>query len=338
MGLSTRRLEELITEARSLAYQETYSYTEGWNDNVLVNIFNLGLDRLYAYITQIDNPAHIEEVRLNSVSGQQAYDLPIDVNMAFRIADVRYLYGTEDWQFIELSNDSIQDRWSYPGNLPQTWTIRDGQILLSPTPAESNTGNIIINFQKRMRRLDIRRGKVADVNDAASPVTIELDFTATSQKDANLRQNAESVLNLVNGICIVDFFGNPVINEIPIMSYNVSTQIITCEDSYTVPADELADFNAKLAAGTEMYPTVGLYSSTHSELDYQCESALIEFAVLRLLSLQSNAAGTEDQYAREQDVISYLVNQYRRSRPTVYQANMIKGRRSNRYPYINGRY
>src|SRR5579863_4455895 len=96
----TRRLEEMIANARQLSYNESYSYTEGWSDNVVAEIFNLGLDRLYASVTMIDMPPNIEEVLIDVVATQTAYDLPIDVHMALRMMDVRYLYGTQAWEYV----------------------------------------------------------------------------------------------------------------------------------------------------------------------------------------------------------------------------------------------
>lgn len=335
--MGTRRTEEMIQEARSLAYQETYSLTEGWDDNTLVNIMNLGLDKLYAAITQIDNPANIEEVKLNSVANQQAYDLPIEVHMALRVDDVRYLYGTTDYQFVTLVNSSIAERYAYPGNLPQTYTIRNGQILLSPVPTQSRNENIVINYQKRMRYLDIRRGKV-DSFTVGPPMTITVDYSASSQKDANMRENGESVLDLVDQICLVDYAGNPIVSQIKIASYNQSTQVITCQSDYSMTSAEQTALTDAINNGDDVYITTRGYSSTHSELDVVCEAGLIEYAVLRLLRLQSDAGGTTDQYAAEQEVIDYLVNQYRRSRPTVYRANMIREGKSTYYPYLIGRY
>lgn len=335
--MGTRRAEELIKEARSLAYQENYSLTEGWNDNTLVDILNLGLDKLYAAITQIDNPAEIEEVRIDSVANQQAYDLPVDVHMALRVADVRYLYGTTDYQFQTLVNSSIQQRYAFPGNIPQIYTIRNGQILLSPTPSSSREGVIVVNYQKRMRKLDIRRGKIAS-RTLGPPVTFTVDFTSSSQKNANLRANGESVLDLIDRMCIVDFEGNPIVNNVPIESYNQSTQVITCQQDYSIPSDEQTALDDKIADGNDLFITSRGYSSTHSELDVECESSLIEYAVLRLLRLQSESGGTAEQLALEEETISRLITQYRRSRPTVYRANIVSGRNSRNYPYWRGRY
>ena len=117
----TRSLEEMIRDARSLSYQENYSFTEGWNDNVAAEVFNLGLDRLYGAVTQIENDANVEEVAMNVVAGQFAYDLPIDVHMALRIADVRFLFGTQPYEFVTLIQGTIQDRFQFPTNIPDTY-------------------------------------------------------------------------------------------------------------------------------------------------------------------------------------------------------------------------
>lgn len=335
--VQTTTAQNMIGRARSLAYSESYSLTEGWNDNTLVSILNLGMHRLYNALTQIENDAYVAQTRLNSVAYQDAYDLPIEVQMSLRLVDVRYLYGNEVYQFIELSNAPLQDRFAYPANLPQIYSTRFGQILLSPMPTETRTGNLIINYQKRMRELDIRRGIVASYDDAG-PVTFTVDYTPTSQKNANMRVNGESVLDKVDYICIVDYKGLPLVSEIPVDSYNQVTQVITCNPDFVFVPSQQAALDAVLDAGQSPYIVGGRYSSTNSDLDAWCEDALIEYMVLRLLRLQSDAAETAEQFQTEEMVIKQLVTQHRRIRPTTYKVEMIGGRASNYYPYVPGRY
>ncbi len=156
----TRRIDEMAKNARQLAFQQNYSYTEGWDDNTVAEIFNLALNQVYDKICQVDNPANIDEYTQDVISGVQAYDIPQDVNISLQLINVRYLYGPQTWQFVTLYQSTIQDRFSYPTNIPSTYCIRDGQILLSPTPNISRAQSLIINFQHRMRSLDFRRGKV----------------------------------------------------------------------------------------------------------------------------------------------------------------------------------
>lgn len=159
----TRRIDEMAANARQLAYQENYSYTEGWDDNTLAEVFNLGLNQIYDKICQIDNVANIEEYRQTVVAGVQEYDIPQNVNLAIQIMNVRYLYGPETWQFVTLEQGMIQDRYSYPTNIPSTYCIRNGKILLSPTPNITRENALIVNYQKRMRSIDYRRGKVSNI-------------------------------------------------------------------------------------------------------------------------------------------------------------------------------
>lgn len=167
----TRRIDEMAMNARSLAFQEDYSYTEGWDDNTVGEIFNLGLNKLYRKICEIDQVANIQEYTQDIVAGQQEYDIPQDVKMKIQINNVRYLYGPETWQFVTLEQGMIQDRFSYPTNIPNTYCIRNGKLILSPTPAVGRPQALIVNFQKRMRRLDYRRGKVTNINSNFGTVT-----------------------------------------------------------------------------------------------------------------------------------------------------------------------
>lgn len=159
----TRRIDEMAANARQLAYQENYSYTEGWDDNTVGEIFNLGLNQIYDKICQIDNVANIEEYSQTVVAGVQEYDIPQNVNLAIQIMNVRYLYGPQSWQFVTLEQGMIQDRYSYPTNIPSTYCIRNGKILLSPTPNITRENALIVNYQKRMRSIDYRRGKVTNI-------------------------------------------------------------------------------------------------------------------------------------------------------------------------------
>lgn len=159
----TRRIDEMAMNARQLGYQENYSYTEGWDDNTVGEIFNLGLNQLYDKICQIDNVANIEEYTQTVVAGVQEYDIPQNVNIAIQIVNVRYLYGPQSWEFVTLEQGMIQDRYSYPTNIPSTYCIRNGKILLSPTPNITRENALIVNYQKRMRSLDYRRGKVSGI-------------------------------------------------------------------------------------------------------------------------------------------------------------------------------
>ena len=167
----TRRIDEIAANARQLAYQENYSYTEGWDDNTVGEITNLGLNQLYDKICQIDNVANIEEYSTTVFAGVQEYPIPQNVKMALQIMNVRYLYGPETWQFVTLEQGMIQDRFSYPTNIPSTYCIRNGKLLLSPTPNITRENALIVNYQKRMRKLDYRRGKVTNIISAYGNIT-----------------------------------------------------------------------------------------------------------------------------------------------------------------------
>jgi hypothetical protein len=323
--MGTRRLEELIIDARSQAYSEDYSLTEGWDDNVVANLFTLGLNRLYHRITQIDNPANIEEFRADIVAGQQAYDIPQDVYMALRIMDVRYQYGGQTYEFVTLRQSDIQDRFDYPINIPDVYCIRNGQILLSPTPNMTRSQALIVNFQKSMRSLDVRRGQLASKTD--SPVTITLTFSSTSSKNANMQINANSKLDKVDYICLVDRDGEPLVTSLPVNNYNSATNVITAESDYSFPVAELAALDAAILAGDAVYVVSGRYSSTHSELDSQCETFLTEYVIARLLRLQSNTSERDEAKERETEALDDLVNAYRRYRPSVYPVRWVRNSR-----------
>lgn len=396
----TRRIDEMAWNARQLAYQEKYSYTEGWDDNTVAELFNLGLNQLYDRVCQIDNVANIKEFVTSVTAGVQSYAIPQDVNLAVQIMNVRYLYGPETWQFITLEQGMIQDRFSYPTNIPSTYCIRNGEILLSPTPNITREKALIVNYQKRMRSLDYRRGKVSgiispngtvtnisnanpaqvttsaphglttgskvgltgdrtlmqpqelnqkqyiitvtgantftlnNINTTISnpfsgpvlwfgnPVQIQLNFTITSKKDANLQANANASLDWIDWCCIIDGKGQSVIDAIQIQGYNsdpfaATPFILTCDPDYVFPYEQWIIFQAFMTNQDILYVVGGDYASTHSELDRKSEDLLIEYVVLRLLRLQSAAEPTENQMQAEDAVLDRLAIAYRRYRPSI---------------------
>jgi hypothetical protein len=388
----TRRIDEMAANARQLSYQENYSFTEGWDDNTLGEIFNLGLNQLYDKITQVDSVANIEEFTTTVFAGVQSYPIPQHVKLAIQIMNVRYLYGPETWQFVTLEQGMIQDRYSYPTNIPSTYCIRNGYMLLSPTPNITRENSLIVNYQKRMRSLDYRRGKVTNIISSfgnvtnisnsnptqvttqnphllstgmkvglggifepnelidfsfiitvtgadtftlngidstlfspfsgtaiwyENPVQFQLNFAITSQKDVNLQANANSLLNRIDWLCFTDRNGQSVIDAIPINNYNMTTFVITCEDTYVIPYISWLKFQNLIATQETFYVITGDYASTHSQLDRQSEDLLIEYCVLRLLRLQSAAEPTQNQINAEAAVLDRIAIAYRRYRPSV---------------------
>lgn len=406
----TRKAAELIYEARKLACAEKYSYTEGWDDNTLVDIINLALNRCYNEITQIDSPPNIQEYSTGVIATQQIYPIPQDVHMALRIVDVRYLYAgpATPYAFVTLRQGAIQDRFSYPTNIPDTYCIRNGTILLSPTPNLTLNNSLVINYQKRMRKLDIWRGVVSSILSAngtvtavsnsnpaqvttgsnhglttgnvvsltniggmtnldsnfftitvtglntftlnnidstlfppytsggfwfLNPIQFQLSFPTPSIKYANMQANANSVLDYVDYCCFVDLNGNPILDSISIGSYNTTTKVLTATTNYCFPDVGLTSLQMALTGVTPIFVVQGDYSSSHSELDVQCEDHLIEFMVLRLLRLQSAAEPTPFQIQAEESVLKRLREAYRRYRPSVMPIVWQQRLRPMSYPF-----
>lgn len=406
----TRRIDELMLTARKLSCTERYSYTEGWDDNTLVDIANLGLNRLYNEITQIDNPVNIKEYTSDVMATIQSYPIPKEVFMSLRIMDVRYLYAgpQSPWAYVTLRQGAIQDRFSYPTNIPDTYCIRDGQILLSPTPNLTMLQSLVVNYQARMRSLDIRRGVpssiltanglVIDVTNAnpcqietgvnhglstgnlvslanlggstnlngryytitvtglntftlngvdttltppytsggnwfLNPIKFQFIFPTGSQKDTNMKADADSVLDEIDFCCFVDRYGNPVVDAISLDSWNRATNVLTTAPDWTFSDEGIVAWTNALLTPNPIYCTQGDFSSTHSELDSQCEDLLIEYLILRLYRLQSAAEPTQQQIAAEDAVLVRLREAYRKYRPSVMPIVWMQRMRPMSYPF-----
>lgn len=328
--MGTRRTEEIIEEVRGLSYTEDYSLTEGWNNNVVTDILNRSLNNVYHAITQVDNPAYIQEYVTDVIAGQMSYDIPYHVFMAIRIMDVRFYWGAP-YEFATLKQGMIQDRFDYPINIPDTYCIRNGKILLSPTPNQTKLNSLVVNYQKRMRTIDIRRGIVGSYT--ANPYVFNLIFPVTSEKNAQMQEYADSQLDKVDFCCFVNRFGEPVVNGIPLNGYNTETQVLTADPDYIMPPLEKAALDALIAGNDPVYVVRGIYASTHSELDTQFEDYFIEYAVKRMLRLQSNSSEVEEALLEEKAVLDMIINASRRYRPSVYPVRWVSNYNRSSFPF-----
>jgi hypothetical protein len=150
-----------------------------------------------------------------------------------------------------------------------------------------------------------------------NPMSFQLSFATTSQKDALMQQNADSILDKIDWCCFTDRNGTPIVDAIPLVKYDRTLLRLQADPAYVFPADQLINLNAALAGTGSIYVVSGDYSSSHSELDRNCEDHLIEFAVLRLLRLQSAAEPTLMQIQAEEAVLKRLLDAYRRYRPAI---------------------
>ena len=238
--IGTRRTEEILTEARKLSCTERYSYTEGWDDNTLVDILNLAGNRCYNEITQIDNPANIKEYITNVVAGQQQYPIPKQVYFAIRFVDVRYLYAgvASPWAYMTLRQGAIQDRFSYPTNIPDTYAIRSGYLLLSPTPNQSLNNSLVINYQERLRSLDVRRGVVSSILTANGTVS-----GVSNANPCQITTSSPHTLSTGNLVSLANILGPTMLNG------RYYTITVTGASTFTLDGVDSTEFPPYVSGG-----------------------------------------------------------------------------------------
>lgn len=264
--MSTRSIEELNRDARGLAYAEEYSLTEGWDDNKVAVLFRLGLNKLYQAITENDQPANIEQVSIDSVAGTQAYDLPIDVHMAIRINDARFYWGTQAYNFSTMTQKTISERLDYRSSYPTSFAIRNGQIILTPTPGITRDDAIVINYQKRMRTLDFRRGQVSTIKGAI----IDADQTAVNiiDVDAGHTVATDDIVQFLDSSGTVDV--QRTVSGTAATTITVSGDAVNVTDDDTIRVVSPMTFTLSFPSNSAKWATMESNSAELDRTEYIC--------------------------------------------------------------------
>lgn len=275
-----RRTELLILDVMRMTKSEAID-TSGTNKDIYVQFLQEGQDKLQSYICSMFPHTFLNESLINLVVGQEIYTLPEDLYMGTRLASVEFLFNQGvAGSYIRIPPARFKDRVSYfSSNVPLYYIRRNNTLLMNPIPRQAVTGGLRIVYQKQLRRLDIRRGKISSVAMTGSTInSITLNISPTLVKDSPTIAAAIDILNLQDYICIVDRDGNSILDNIPIDSYNSTTGVITVSSGFTTTLSS--------GAFTSQYITSGKLSTTHSQLSDMCERYLVSYCASKIFTIR----------------------------------------------------
>jgi hypothetical protein len=284
------RIDKLITHIRKATENEEVGTGYGIQDSEFIRYLNEAQDRLVSKITQQHPAVFVEETTIDTVANQEAYDIPADAIAFNRVTDVQYsaksLRG-----FYTLNRISLKERDTDLKGEPLQYIRKAGQILLSPIPTTSS-GQIRLNYIRRPRDLDTRRGKVDSVTLGASSITaLSLDHTQSDFDDTNL--------NLADYITVVDRYGSVKMKNIPIDSVSAVNGDVTITSGFTFSSGETIEVGD--------YVVIGGFSSTHSELPDTCERYLSQYVIWKIFKRDSSSDANQAESelsALENEIIS----------------------------------
>lgn len=296
-----KRVDQIITKVRRRTDNEDYSDTEGLAQDEFAEFIDEAQADLQATIlSEIPNCSLFDtSVDVDLVASQRAYDLatssyrPFGGNMV-RMVEFKPTASSQDYYPLQLA--SLFELAVTNLNYPSAYDIRDGQVLLSPVPS-SAIGNLRITYPRELDRLDIRRAQVTSatiVTTSYTTITLEADPVPDS-----ILEDEDYY------ICINDAYGNVVYYNIPVVSFDSSTRVLTLDTGVLTA-------NGSISAGD--WVTFDKYSTTTSKLPDNCERYLIAYGIWKGLKRDSSVDSSEQQQelvAIKQSIIEALKTTYR---------------------------
>jgi hypothetical protein len=156
---------------------------------------------------------------------------------------------------------------TYGEGSPCFYTILGNNISVMPVP---ETGFYRFLIQKRDPTLDLKRGTVETITQSGGQLT-EIVLTANE-----LLNNVNiTALQTAEWVTAVDFKGDILLDEIPIVSYTSSTRTLS-----VVPNGRT--YNNELIGGGQTI-VIGDRASTHSMLPIETQTYYVEWAKIRIL-------------------------------------------------------
>lgn len=273
--MTTSRTDLLVRAVRDRTGNQSFSATNGVPQREIVLFLNEAQDRIFNKIAMERSTLFTKESFINTVANQASYTLPTDIFLKHNIIKVDYSHNGNPQNYSPLDQRTPRQEISTAG-YPSAYFLRDGSLILSPIPSSGVTNGIRLNYQYTIPTIDIRRGKVSSVSGTAPTLT---SITMTSDSTLITESEDDLTNGYVDYISVVTKDGVQTAKNIPVVSYNASSNVITC--SHTMSSGEV------VAAGS--YVIFGTNASSHSSLLPLCERYLLEYAVLRTQMRDSNA-------------------------------------------------
>lgn len=261
-----QRLELLIKQARSESQNKAFSLKAGIPQQDFVFWVNEAQERLYSEAIKQHPVYFTGEVILDSMSGQEAYDLPGDIFLS-HIEMIEYSVSGQTKDYYRLEQARLPERISYPTGNPGYYIRRGKQILMVPAPATGGPAKIRISYVKKLPRIDVRRGYVA-----AATIVGE-NLTALTLNAGSLLSVDPDAFADYNFLTVVDRNGAVKAARIEYDTVNVGTGFVT------LTGGSHALGGATIAVGD--YVTLGPMSANLPDLPDTAERFLIEWLTYR---------------------------------------------------------
>lgn len=289
--MPVRRIDLLLNEARQESDNIEFSDSTGLPDESFLRWSNSAQKRIMSRILQEHPDVFQTEKIITVVQGQEAYSLPSDTFLGTRLENLEYSRDGQARNYYRLQQGKLPERLNGNAGSPEFYIRRSSEILIQPKPQAA--GTLRLTLQRRIPRLDKRRGTVSAVTlDTVNRMITSLTLDTTQFIDAERLQDEYYM-------SVVDIDGNVQMRAIPVLAVSEATGIVTIGTSFVYEEGET------IAVGD--YVLLGEYSTTHSQLDEVCERYLTEFMIWKAKKRDSDAEAPEDNQelaAIEEEIVA----------------------------------
>ena len=287
-----RSVYRLVESVRQQTENEEFNNEFiGISDDEIIRYLNDAQYNIQALITNKHPRAFINEVVINTVSGQEEYALPTDCFLGNKVHNVEFSATGRPEDYYSLEQETIKSRISGVDGSPTKYIRMSGKILLVPQP--SSGGKLRINYVQRLRELDKRQAKVSDTSANTTSLRLNFDGAALTTDTDSLEKHEY--------LCIVDKLGKSLASNLSIIR----------SDTGRVDSDfirvELPEETFTMPSNTDVYVVGGLDTTTHSSLDISVERYLISYAAFKVLKRDSSVDSVEaaqELSAMAQEIVS----------------------------------
>lgn len=295
----SKLIDYIIDEARESTENEEFDETVGLSEEEIIKFINQAQHRLHSKIVAQHPLVFTETDTKNVIANQEAYDIDHKAYLANKISQVEYSStGNVDDLYV-LRKGYLRNRDTGAEGDPDAYIRRGGQILLLPTPLDSN-GILRITYIRKIKKLDKRRGQVKAVtlDSGTSTITnLEINYVNGSTVDSTaLRKNTR--------FTVVDKYGNIKMENILLSSLDSSVSYDT-----TLSVDSSFTYKSGETIEVDDYIVPGPYTTTHFELGPEVERYIQLYTEFKILKRDSSV-DSQEAFQELAEIESDIIDSY----------------------------
>lgn len=276
-----RRVEHLITQVRRQTENVRKGITDGITDEEFVQYLNDGQRDLYRSVMAVHSRAFTKVAFVDTVRGQDTYDLPASVFNFHKIVNMQYSHTGKPQNYQNLKKSFHGERMSVEA-LPRRYILQgDKQFLLDPIPNKAVSNGIRITYDPYLPKVDKRRALVSSVTITAGVVTaLNIGGTLYNEED----YNNDDYLSFVDDQGVIQAIGLPYTDV-------TSGTVSILNGAYDLPDGQT------ISPGD--YVVLGENATTNSQLPENCEDYLLAYAAWKIFRRDSSTDAVEQDKERQ---------------------------------------